>query len=227
MNVDEMMRQAPLFGALSAENRALVAKVASTRLYVKGETIFAEGDPPNHLLTVVQGRVKVTKMTPAGKQVILELFGPGDPFGAVAVYKERPYPATAIALTDCVCIVVPSRSLFDLLEKHPSLVRGLLLGLTRRLIELTNRITELSGGKVEPRLARLLLNLAEDKGHPAEGGTFIPIPLSRQELADLTGTTIETCIRIMSRWRKEELVDTRAEGFLIIDMDALNILAMA
>jgi CRP/FNR family transcriptional regulator len=100
-------------------------------------------------------------------------------------------------------------------------VRGLLLGLTHRLVELTNRLTDLTGGRVEARFARLFLKLAQDLGRPAPDGTLIPLALSRQELADMTGTTIETCIRIMSRWGKDDIVRTEKEGFLVVDKGAL------
>ena len=86
---------------------------------------------------------------------------------------------------------------------------------------LTNRLVELTGGRVEPRFARLFLKLAGEVGGPARGGTFI-MPLSRQELADLTGTTIETAIRIMSRWGKQRTVVTEKDGFLLLDAKALD-----
>jgi CRP/FNR family transcriptional regulator len=97
-----------------------------------------------------------------------------------------------------------------------------MLGLTIRLVELTNRLAELSGGRIEPRFARLFLKLAGEMGRAERGGTFIPLPLSRQELADMTGTTIETCIRIMSRWGKQEVVRTDKDGFTILDRRALE-----
>jgi CRP/FNR family transcriptional regulator len=101
-------------------------------------------------------------------------------------------------------------------------VRGLLLGLTQRLVELTTRIAELSGTRVEARLARLLLKMADDIGRDERGGRFIPLALSRQELADMTGTTIETAIRIMSRWGKEGVVRTEKDGFVVLDRAALE-----
>ena len=174
---------------------------------------------------MVSGRVKIVKMTPAGKDVILEIFGTGDPFGAVAAYEGRPFPASAIALEDTVCLLTPRSAFFALLEQHPSLVRGLLLGLTQRLVELTNRLTEMTGGRVEARIARLFLKLADNMGRPAADGTAIPMALSRQELADLTGTTIETCIRVMSRWGKDEIVRTEKDGFVLLDKAALEELA--
>ena len=102
------------------------------------------------------------------------------------------------------CVMIPRAKFFSLLEQHPSLVRGLLAGLTHRLVELTNRLAELSGGTVERRFARLFLKLSSEMGRQERGGTFVPLSLSRQELADMTGTTIETCIRIMSRWGKQD-----------------------
>jgi CRP/FNR family transcriptional regulator len=166
------------------------------------------------------------KMLPSGKEVILEVFGAGEPLGAVAVYEGRPFPASAIALEDTSCIVIPRRAFFALLEQYPTLVRGILTGLTLRLIELTRRLAELSGGRVEARFARLFLKLAQDVGRPAAtGGRFVALPLSRQELADMTGTTIETCIRIMSRWGKDEIVRTEKDGFTVLDTTTLQALA--
>ena len=106
------------------------------------------------------------------------------------------------------------------------MVRGLLVGLTHRLVELTNRLAELSGGRVEARLARFFLKLADDMGQKRQGATFIPLALSRQELADMMGTTIETSIRIMSRWGKEEVVRTEKDGFVVVDRPSLEAVAM-
>jgi CRP/FNR family transcriptional regulator len=92
-------------------------------------------------------------------------------------------------------------------------------------MELTNRITELSGTRIEPRFARLFLKLAGDMGRVERGGTFVPIVLTRQELADMTGTTIETAIRIMSRWGKQALVRTEKDGFVLLDRSSLEALA--
>jgi len=130
-----------------------------------------------------------------------------------------------VAMEDLSCILIPRGVFFALLEQHPTLVRGILTGLTLRLIELTKRLAELSGGRVEARFARLFLKLAQDIGKPHAEGAFVALPLSRQELADMTGTTIETCIRIMSRWGKDDIVRTEKDGFLVIDTATLEALA--
>ena len=225
--IDELLRRSTIFRRLTPDDRQRLAAVSSVRAFDKGAAIFGEGDPSDLMYTVLTGRVKVFKTTPRGTDVILELFGPGDPVGAVAVYESRPYPASAVALDPTTCLVIPRQAFFSLLETYPTLVRGLLVGLTHRLVELTNRLTELSGGRIEGRLARFFLKLAHDMGQRRDDGVFIPLVLSRQELADMTGTTIETSIRIMSRWGKDDVVRTEKDGFVLANPSTLETVAMS
>ena len=224
-SVEELLRSSTLYRNLSAEDQKRLAGVSLARAYEKGETIFSEGDAPDYLVTIARGRVKVTKTLPAGKEIILEIFGPGDPVGAVVAYEGKPYPASAVAIEHSECILVRRREFFALFERHPSFVRGFLTGMAQRIVELTRRIPEVAGGRVETRFAHLFLKLADRVGRPQAGGRFVPMALSRQELADLTGTTIETCIRIMSRWGKEGIIATERDGFLVRDQRALERLA--
>ncbi|MBL8138843.1 MAG: Crp/Fnr family transcriptional regulator [Acidobacteria bacterium] len=219
---DDLLRRMPLFRRLSAEDRARVAAVARLRQHHRGQHIFEEGDDATAFLAIVDGRVKVYKATPSGKEIILEIFGPGDPLAAVAVYEATALPASAITLEDTTCLRIERRDFFDLLEHHPALVRGLLSGLTLRLAELTRRLAELTGARVEARFARLFLKLAHQIGRPERGGVFVPMPLARQELADLTGTTVETAIRVMSRWQKDQVLLTDRDGFILLDRATLE-----
>ena len=220
--IDEALRRSVLFRRLKPDDRQRLTAVATVREFEKGAILFSEGDGSDLLYTVVSGRVKVFKTTPRGTDVILEIFGPGDPVGAVAVYEARPYPASALALEPTACLLIPRQAFFSLLETHPTLVRGLLVGLTHRLVELTNRLAELTGGRIEARLARFFLKLAADLGQKRPEGTFIALTLSRQEIADMIGTTIETSIRIMSRWGKQGVVRTEKDGFVLLDRAALE-----
>lgn len=219
---DDLLRRLTFFRRLSPDDRARVAEVSRVVTYERGDHIFVEGDPADAFICLVEGRVKVYKATPAGKEIILEIFGPGDPLAAVAVYESVPYPASALALESVSGVRIGQRDFFALLERYPALVRGLLSGLTMRLAELTRRLAELTGARVEARFARLFLKLGHQIGRRDRGGLFVPMALSRQELADLTGTTIETTIRIMSRWQKEELLLTEKDGFVLLDADALE-----
>jgi CRP/FNR family transcriptional regulator len=221
-DIESVLRVTPVFQKLSPEDRRKVADVAAVRRYHRGDVIFEQDTPSDAFYTIASGRVKIFRMLPTGKDVILEVFGAGDPVGALAAYDGRPFPASAAALEDTACVVISRAVFFRLLEDHPSLVRGLMLGLTHRLVELTNRLAELSGVRIEPRFARLFLKLAGDMGRQERGGTFVALALSRQELADMTGTTIETAIRIMSRWGKRDIVRTEKDGFVILDRQALE-----
>ena len=222
---EDLLRTTPIFSRLSVDDRKKIAEVANVKRFSRGDLIFEQDSPSDALYAIAAGRVKIFKMMPSGKDLILEVFGPGDPLGAVAVYIGRPFPASASALEDTTCVVIPRVDFFRLLEQHPTLVRGLLLGMTTRLVELTNRLAELTGGRIEARFARLFIKLADQMGRPERGGTFIPLALSRQELADMTGTTIETCIRIMSRWGKDAIVRTEKDGFVVVSRRELDTIA--
>jgi CRP/FNR family transcriptional regulator len=219
---DALLRSIPFFRRLSPDLRVRVGAVARLKSYERGELIFSEGDPSDAFIVIVAGRVKVFKSTPSGKEIILEIFGAGDPLGAVAVYEGAPFMASASTLEPVQLLRIDEASFNRLLEEHPAFVRGLLSGLTIRLAELTRRMAEITGARVEARFARLFLKLADQIGRQDRRGTFVPMPLSRQELADLTGTTIETAIRIMSRWQKDEVLHTEKDGFVVVNRPALE-----
>ena len=180
-------------------------RAASVRHYARGETIFEQGTASDAFYTIASGRVKIFKMMPTRQGHHprgLRRRGPARRGGGLrrpAVPRKRGRPRRHDLRADSAGGVFRAaraasrRSCADCM-----------LGLTVRLVELTNRLAELSGGRIEPRFARLFVKLAGEMGRPGRGGTFIPLALSRQELADMTGTTIETCIRIMSRWGKQD-----------------------
>lgn len=220
-----ILAQVPLFKRVSPADRERLIGVSTIREYDRGDIVFHEGDPSDTFYVVLAGRIKVYKHGPDGHDIILEMFGPGGPLGAVATYESRPYPASAAPVEPSTCLLIPRDAFFDLLERHPTLVRGLLGSLSLRLVELTTRLAELTGGRIEARFARLFLKLADQLGKPSDRGTFVPLTLTRQELADLVGTTIETAIRTMSRWHKDDILLTEADGFRVIDRAALESLA--
>jgi CRP/FNR family transcriptional regulator len=210
----------PLFQCLNPRERNLLALVCRAVAYEKGDEVFREGEPATDLCFVVIGRVKVVKASPL-RDVILGLFGPGEPVGAVAVFEGKRFPASAVALEPSTILRVPEREFFATIDAHPEMTRRLLQGLMLRQFEISRRLADLSG-PVERRIARLLLALSERLGR-REGETLvIPLALTRQEIADLTSTTTETAIRVMSRWAKENVVSTRPDGFVLLDLAALH-----
>jgi CRP/FNR family transcriptional regulator len=115
-SLEELLRSSTLYRSLSSEDQKRLAQVSVAKSLDKGETIFREGDAPDFLVTIASGRVKVVKMLPSGKEIILEIFGAGDPVGAVVAYEGRPYPASAVAIESCSCIVRDESQLARLAE---------------------------------------------------------------------------------------------------------------
>ena len=210
----------PLLSSLRKEDREALAPLCRMRGYEKGETIFREGEPADRIHFVHIGRVKVVKAA-GGRDVIIEILGPGEPVGAVAVFEKRPFPASAVALEPSGLLSIPEREFFQLLENRPQMMRHLLAGLTYRLMMVNKRLADMTGS-AEARASRLFLTLSDRVGTRREKGMFIPLPLSRQEIADLIGTTLETAIRLMSRWQKDEIVITEKAGFFVPSVENLK-----
>src|SRR5437763_4358052 len=213
----------PIFAGLRKEDREALTPLCRLRAYDKSDVIFQEGDPADRIHFIVTGRVKIVKSAGA-RDVIIEILGDGEPVGAVAVFERRPFPAAAVAIEPSSILSIPEREFFVLLETRPEMTRHLLAGLTLRLIQLNKRLADMTGS-AEHRAARLFLTLADRVGIPRGSGTFIPLPISRQEIADLIGTTLETAIRLMSRWQKDELLLTEKSGFVVPSSEALRSLA--
>jgi CRP-like cAMP-binding protein len=210
----------PILASLRAEDREALSPLCEMRGYEKGETIFSEGEPADRIHFLFVGRVKIVKAGP-GRDLILEILGPGEPVGAVAAFEGRPFPATAVTLEPSGIVSIPERAFFALLDRRPEITRRLLAGLTMRLMNVNRHMADLLGS-VEYRAARLFTTLASRMGQKRPDGIFVPLALARQEIADLLGTTIETAIRIMSRWQKDGLVDTEKTGFFIRNPGALR-----
>ena len=140
----------------------------------------------------------------------------------MAVYNEIPYPATAIAMDPCMLLRLPRRDWFDLLERDHKFTRAVLLAMTRLNMALTRKLAAMHGTRVHTRIASLFLSLAERLGRETAEGVEIPLALSRQEIAEFVGTTVESAIRVMSRWNREGVLVTGDERFVIPDGEKLK-----
>ena len=210
----------PLFSSLKKEDRDALAPICRVQTFEKNDVIFHEGGPADRIYIVVHGRVKIVKS--AGlRDVIIDILGDGELVGAIAVFERMPFPASAIALDASSVLSVPERDFFALLERRPQMTRHILAGLSLRLMTVNKRIADMTGS-VERRAVRLFLTLAERAGVQRAEGVFLPFALSRQEVADMIGTTLETAIRLMSRWQKEGVVLTEKDGFVIPSAAALR-----
>lgn len=214
----------PMFRGLSEEDRNRIESLASLRDIPRGAELWHTGDPADALTLIVSGRVKIVRHGPVD-DVILEIFELGEPVGAVAVYQGMPYPATAVAMEPVALLCIDKRDYFELLERHPTFARGIIRELTKLNISLTRKLEEMRGHRVDARIASLFLSLAERLGRDTPAGVEVPLRLSRQEIAAMVGTTVESAIRVMSQWGREGMLMTGDERFVIPSTERLRAVA--
>jgi CRP-like cAMP-binding protein len=221
----EFLRDIPVFAGVPNDELQALAASARAESYRVREYVFMEGDAADWFCVVRSGRIKILRQSRAGKEVVLELLGPGEPFGGVAVIEGRPYPASAQAAQASVVLKIPREPIVALAERRPAIIREMALMIGRRLRDAHDSVKSLAVDSVEARLAAALLRLAEREGAPGPGGLTLPFPLTRQTLADMTGTTVESAIRVMSRWQKDGIVRDDGGRLLLPDLDELRALA--
>ena len=220
----DVIRSSPMFAGLPAKDLQALAGAAREERVGAREYVFMEGDPSRWFCLVMRGRVKILRHSRGGKDVVLELLGPGEPFGGVAVIERRPYPASAQATEASAILKIPQDVVVAVAERHPSLVREMALMIGRRLRAAHDTVKSLAVDPVEARLATALLRLGEQEGARERRGLVLGFHVTRQTLADMTGTTVETAIRIISRWIKDEIAGDDGGRLVLKDVEALRTL---
>lgn len=198
----------------------------------RGETLWREGNKASNFSFIVEGQIKIFKHRSDSREIILGLFEDGDPIGHVAVFEEMDYPATAEALDDSLVLQIHRSHFLGTLRREPKLMEAVLRNMMVRNFELVRRLHNVTVSSAEQRLALLFDKLAYSCGirKKLDNGAvviFVPMPLSRSDLAQLINTRPETAIRLMSKWRDEELVETLDDGFRILKPDELSEIAGA
>jgi len=212
----DLLAHSHLFAPLSDQERARITKQFVRQQFDKDEYLFFEGDRAEWLVLVVQGRVKMIKHSESGRETILATFGPGQIVGEVGVLVGDTYPATAQALEPAITLSLRRDEYTELVRNHPDLSFALVAELGRRLQSAHETIRSMAVEKVERRVARALLRMANTAGERLEGGAVrITVPLSRQDIADMAGTVIETAIRALSKFQKQGLIETK-EGRIVL-----------
>lgn len=216
------LRSVKLFRSLSADQLRRVAPLLGKRTLKKGEFLFLEGEPPDRLYLVIRGKVKILRQSPSGKDVILEIHGTGECVAEIAVIDGKPYPAAAQALTDARVLSIDRRDFLQLLSEYPGLSREIILGLGVRLREIISSLSSLAAQPVDKRLGRALLKFGERTGIPDSRGILLDLPLTRQDLADIIGATVETVIRSMGRMKNRGLITWQGKRIILRDPEALK-----
>jgi CRP/FNR family transcriptional regulator len=204
-----------MFSKLREEEFEAISNLFNLKKYKNNETIFLEGDSSDNFYLVASGSVKVLKHTVMGKDIILEMMSPGDVFGGVAVLDKKPYPASAEAMEAASVIKISRPDLLKIMEEYPVLKLEIVKYFSDKLRDAHEMLKNIATERVERRIASLLLKLSEKVG--VEDGEFIRIdfPLTRQEIAEMVGTTVETCIRTMSKFQKDGLVKSSNHKIMI------------
>jgi CRP-like cAMP-binding protein len=212
-----MLEEIPILSSLPQSDRGKVKELFSEKHFGKDDYIFFEGDPSSWLGVVLEGRVKMIKHSEGGKDVVLDLIMPGEMLGEVAAFNGEPYPATAQAMEPTVVASIHRDDYLRLLKQYPALALRVMEELGHRLREAQELIKSMALERVERRIARILLKLAATAGSSKEDGIVIEMPLTRQDIAEMAGTTVETAIRTMSKFRKQGLVQTKRGRVIILE----------
>jgi CRP-like cAMP-binding protein len=218
------LRASRLFGKLDESQLVTFARSTNREQLQRGDVLWRAGDSPSAITIITSGLVKICKPLRPGMSTIVGLFGPRESVGDVAVVSGKVYPAEAVAASDRVELLrVEKKAVLEAMERDSAVAMAVNRSLVEHSNALQDKIRVLAAGAVDQRLATLLLHLGERFGDEQEDkSTFIPVVLSRAELSLLVGATIETTIRIMSRWQKEGLVQTSSEGFVLTRAEALE-----
>ena len=220
-SVRQVLAATSLFKGLPAEQLDEISAIAVERRYGRGESIFMEGDAADGFYIVADGQIKIFKSSPDGKEQILHIYGPGNPFGEVPVFSGTRFPASAVALAASRILFLPRNAFVALISRHPSLSMNMLGELSMRLRQFTVQIENLSLKEVPARLASYLIYLAEEQ-QAADGVT---LEISKGQLASLLGTIPETLSRIFAKMSAQELIQVNGAEIRLLDTTALADLA--
>jgi len=215
----------PLFAGLEPAALDAILSEARTARYAKNAAVFEQGEDAHSFFVLLHGHVRASKITPAGEQVVLRYVGPGETFGVAKAIGLTRYPATATAVDDSVVLVWPSAAWPRLVARHPALATNALQTVGGRLHETHTRVIEMSTQHVERRVAHTLLRLAKQAGRKVEHGVEIDFPISRQDIAEMTGTTLHTVSRTLSAWEQQGLIESGRQRIVLRDPHRLFQLA--
>jgi len=215
----------PMFAGLtSAEQDELLSEARSIR-YPKGTAVFDQGTDADRFFLLLHGHLRVEKTTAQGQQSVVRYVSAGELFGVALAMNMTRYPATAVAAVDSIALAWPSSSWHRLIAKYPSLASSALQTVGSRLQDTQARAIEISTEQVEQRVAHALLRLAKQAGRKVEAGIEIDFPISRQDVAEMTGTTLHTVSRILSAWESQGLVEGGRQRIVLRDPRKLHALA--
>jgi len=217
------LMKVPIFSSFSEDEVKEIQPYLIRQKFRKKEDIFSEGDPPEWFYILMTGKVKITKLSQDGREIIIELISPPDFFGGFAVMKGFPYPANAIAMEDSDILKISRPNLLKIIDRFPNIMYEITSSLGERTREFHDTLKNIALDRVESRIAALLLKLADKIGEKKnDESIFIDMRLTKQDIAEMVGTTVETTIRVMSRFKRSGLVSDDSGKIIIRDIEKLK-----
>jgi len=207
----------PIFSGLNDNELGQLSNITIERSFLPDEFVFWEEDAPDYFYIVVNGRIKVLKHTSLGREFIVAFFSPGEMFGEVAVFEDKPYPASAQAVAETKVVGIKKEDFLSFIASHPQVALRIINVLGGRLRDAQSRLRDLAGERVEQRLSSVILMLSSKLG--------LTLPFTRQEIADMVGTTIETTIRVMSYLKERGIIRSTRGKVIILDKEKLRLLS--
>lgn len=220
-----LVRAMPVFAGME---QSACDKLLDQSIYKpiqKGDAVFKQGQPAHHFFLLVQGRLKVMQVTADGQQIIVRVVNPGDLFGFATALGRTDYPGSPVAVVDGAVLAWSMEMLNEFMGYHPAFALNTMRMIGRRLDNAHNRILEISTQEVEQRVASAILRLLEEAGVEDKAGVRIDFPVSRQDIAELTGTTLHTVSRIISQWQSHGWVEGGRQALLVRDVEHLKLIA--
>jgi len=222
MSNHDYLRQISIFSELDGEFLEKIYKISRVRKYEKGRIIFMEGEPGEAFFYIKSGLVKISKLSRDGREHILHVLNEGHVFAEVTLFSNTEYPATAEVLEEAEIGIIKNEDLEKVIKENPDLSLQLIKYLNKRLVEAHMKIRNLALYDTYERTAQALVKLAEDYGRKSSKGVNLDISISRQELANLVGTTRETVIRALTAFKKEHLIGIEKNTITIFDLEKLR-----
>ncbi|MDT6942053.1 Crp/Fnr family transcriptional regulator [Brucella pseudogrignonensis] len=220
-----LVRKLSLFAKMGDNELDKLVSYASSRRIPQGESIFEQGDEAVTFYLLLYGRLKVNQVTSDGQQIIVRMVHPGDLFGFAKALQRNDYPGTAMAVTESIVLGWPTELWDYFVEQNPGLAMNAIQTIGTRLEEAHTRIREMSTEEVERRVAHVVLRLAQKAGKKEDGGIRIDFPITRQDIAEMTGTTLHTVSRILSGWETKGFVLGGRQKLTVIDTQGIRKLA--
>jgi CRP/FNR family transcriptional regulator, nitrogen oxide reductase regulator len=218
----EILSQVPFFSMLTGRDMELINRQFTERGYLPQEVVYYSGDPAERLYVVADGYIKLMEHSESGKNVLLDILVPGETLGSLSTLPDDEYQDTAQAQI-AACVLSIEKNLFrNILEKYPAVTLALLDVTHSRLRAARERVRQLSALPAEKRLVHTLLKLVEKLGKESDHGLLINVPLSREDLAQMTGTTTETTSRVLSQLQKEGLIQSGRQWIAVQDYQQLQ-----